>query len=388
MLTELQDRPAIAVFEDVHWADEATLDLLRYLGRRIARTTALLVLTYRDDEIGPTHPLRTVLGDLASSSASLHLPLSPLSELAVRVLVGRRSIDVAALHRQTAGNPFYVTEVLSGTGDGLPLTVRDAVLGRVARLSASAQTVAEAAAVLGPRIEPWLLADMVPSDAHAADECLVGGVLVAQGDGLAFRHELARQAVLESIPSVRLASAASSRPRRVALDARRATRPVRGLAAPGAPCRGRRRPPGDLDLRTGRRARSFSRRRPSRGRRPVWTRLAAAPRRWSPPTAPLFSRRTRGSAFTLPTWRPSSPADGRQSSCGARRATRSSKVNAWPCWRARVLSTADATRRVRRCRARSTCSRRSRPAASWRWPTTRGRCIPTWPTTISPMPSP
>src|SRR5919202_321770 len=66
---ELQSRPAIVVFEDVHWADEATLDLLRFLGRRIARTPALLVMTYRDDEVGPRHPLRIVLGDLATSTA-------------------------------------------------------------------------------------------------------------------------------------------------------------------------------------------------------------------------------------------------------------------------------------------------------------------------------
>lgn len=203
VLAELQGRPAVAVFEDVHWADEATLDLLRFLGRRIARTAALLVLTYRDDELGPRHPLRTVLGDLAASPAALHLPLPPLSEDAVRALVGQRPLDAAALHRQTGGNPFFVTEVLTDPGAGLPLTVRDAVLGRVARLSGSARAALEAAAVVGPRVEPWLLAAMVPAAAQASDECLAGGVLVAQGAGLAFRHELARQMVLEAITPVR-----------------------------------------------------------------------------------------------------------------------------------------------------------------------------------------
>lgn len=65
MLNELQGRPAIAVFEDVHWVDEATLDLLRFIGRRINQTSAVLVITYRDDELSPRHPLRRVLGDLA-----------------------------------------------------------------------------------------------------------------------------------------------------------------------------------------------------------------------------------------------------------------------------------------------------------------------------------
>jgi len=97
VLAELQARAAITVFEDVHWADEATLDLLRFLGRRIARTLTLLVLTYRDDEVGPSHPLRTLLGDLASSSPVVRVPLAPLSEPAVRTLVGDRTVDVPEL---------------------------------------------------------------------------------------------------------------------------------------------------------------------------------------------------------------------------------------------------------------------------------------------------
>jgi DNA-binding CsgD family transcriptional regulator len=202
-LAELQRRPTLAVFEDVHWADEATLDLLRFLGRRLARTQALLVLTYRDDELGPTHALRSVLGDLVSSAAAVRIDLAPLSERAVGVLVGNRNIDAAALHRQTGGNPFFVSEVLSSPRAGLPLTVRDAVLGRVARLSSAAHEVLEAAAIVGPRIERWLLEAMLPDAARAADECLGGGVLVAQRDGLAFRHELAREAVLETIPPLR-----------------------------------------------------------------------------------------------------------------------------------------------------------------------------------------
>jgi DNA-binding CsgD family transcriptional regulator len=199
VLGELQARPTIVVFEDVHWADEATLDLLRFLGRRIARTAALLVMTYRDDELGPRHPLRTVLGDLATSPVTRRLPLRPLSETAVRILVGERAIDAAALYRQTGGNPFFVTEVLANPGDGLPPSIRDAVLARTARLSLSAQAVVQAAAVIGSRIEPWVLAKVTGAEAAAADEGLANGVLLTQGEALAFRHELARQTVLESI---------------------------------------------------------------------------------------------------------------------------------------------------------------------------------------------
>jgi DNA-binding CsgD family transcriptional regulator/tetratricopeptide (TPR) repeat protein len=199
VLVELQSRPTIAVFEDVHWADEATLDLLKYLGRRVTRASALIVLTFRDDELDPKHPLRTLLGDIATSSAVRRIPLSSLSEKAVRVLVGKRAIDATKLHRQTAGNPFFVTEVLSSPEGGLPATIRDAVLARAARLSASGQAVLQAAAVIGPRIEPWVLADVTGAEAKAAEECLAIGILVTQGEMLAFRHELARQTILESL---------------------------------------------------------------------------------------------------------------------------------------------------------------------------------------------
>lgn len=199
VLAELHQTPVIAIFEDVHWADEATLDLLRFLGRRIARAGALLVLTYRDDELGLSHPLRSLLGDLTAAPITCRIPLPPLSFEAVQTLVGKRAIDAGKLHRQTGGNPFFVTEVLAGGGDRLPSTIRDAVLARTARLSPLAMTALQASAVIGPRIEPWLLTEIACVEAQAIDECLCSGILVAQGELLAFRHELARQTVLDVI---------------------------------------------------------------------------------------------------------------------------------------------------------------------------------------------
>jgi DNA-binding NarL/FixJ family response regulator len=216
-LAELQQRPALVIVEDIHWADEATLDLLKYLARRIERTTALVVLTYRDDEVGPRHPLRALLGDLATSNAVTRIALSPLSPEAVRTLIGDVKVDAARLHQQTAGNPFFVTEAIAGGDSGIPTTVRDAVLARAARLSLSAQAVLRAAAIIGPRIEPWTLAAVTGAEASAADDCLHAGMLVAHGEALAFRHELARQIILETIaPPQRLAL------HRMTLDALRA----------------------------------------------------------------------------------------------------------------------------------------------------------------------
>ena len=198
LLSELQ-QPSIAIFEDMHWADEATLDMLTFAGRRIQRVPSLLILTYRDDEIGPRHPLRLVLGDLATSAATRRIALRPLSEAAVGRLIGDRPLDATALHRQTGGNPFFVTEAIAAGADGVPLSVRDAVLARAARLSLSGRAVLDAAAVLGPRIEPPLLAEVTGAESPAIEECMAIGMLVAQGPALAFRHELARQTVLESI---------------------------------------------------------------------------------------------------------------------------------------------------------------------------------------------
>ena len=195
--------PVVAVFEDLHWADAATLDLVTFLGRRVRQVPALVVLTYRDDELGPRHPLRIVLGDLATSKAVRRVSLPPLSVAAVASLAAGQSLDAAALHRQTGGNPFFVTEALASRETGIPPTVRDAVLARAARLSPAGRAALDAAALVGVQIEPWLLAALVDDAASAAEECVAIGMLRALDTSLAFRHELARQAILDTIGPTR-----------------------------------------------------------------------------------------------------------------------------------------------------------------------------------------
>lgn len=196
-LSELGSQPTIAIVEDLHWADETTLDLLKYVGRRIRQTGALLILTHRDDEIGVGHQLRRLLGDLGSSDAVQRIQVSALSQAAVQQLARDRSVDAAELHRLTSGNPFFVTEVLATEG-GIPETVRDAVLARAARLSPSARAALEAAAVIGVRVEPWLLSRLAQAESEQLEECMAAGMLHVQGDFYAFRHELARQTILEA----------------------------------------------------------------------------------------------------------------------------------------------------------------------------------------------
>jgi DNA-binding CsgD family transcriptional regulator len=196
--------PTIVVFEDVHWADEATLDVLGLLGRRIESFPALLVATYRD-ELDRMHPLRVVLGELPSGGVR-RLKLLPLSLSAVATLAELEAGDAEQLYRQTAGNPFFVTEVLATGGDEMPESVRDAVLARASRLSPAARTLLEAVAIAPPQCEFWLLEALAGEALEPLEKCLASGMLEAQPRGLAFRHELARLALEESLaPNRRLA---------------------------------------------------------------------------------------------------------------------------------------------------------------------------------------
>jgi DNA-binding SARP family transcriptional activator len=189
----------LLVFEDVHWADEATLDLLRVLGRRVGRMHTLIVVTYRDDELAPEHPLRTVLGDLATSSVVRRIQLTPLSAAAIAELAGHRGRDPQGLLERTGGNPFFLTEVLAGDPTDLPETVRDVVLARATRLSPTARRVLDAVAVVPARIERTLLQALAGSG-DGLPECVSAGILVDQPEAVAFRHELARQAIEGALP--------------------------------------------------------------------------------------------------------------------------------------------------------------------------------------------
>jgi DNA-binding CsgD family transcriptional regulator len=205
LLTALQqaDVEIVVLLDDLHWADEATLDALRFVGRRIESTRALVVGTFRDDEVGRQHPLRVVVGDLATSPAVRRIPLGPLSPASVEELARGTAFDAVELHHLTGGNPFFVTEVIAGAPTRIPATVRDAVLARAARLSPPARRTLEAAAVVGPTVDPALLAAVV--EPVAAEECLARGLLQTDGRHYHFRHEVAREAILQATdPSERI----------------------------------------------------------------------------------------------------------------------------------------------------------------------------------------
>ncbi|MDT5051301.1 MAG: hypothetical protein QOG75_7229, partial [Mycobacterium sp.] len=198
----------VCALEDVQWVDGATLDLLRFLARRVGSLPVLLLVSYRDDEVGAQHPLAVALGDVATYEALTRIGLTRLSRDAVAALAAGSPLNADELHRLTGGNPFFVTEILAAGRDALgdsalPRSVSEAVRGRLARLSAPARDAAHAAAICGPHAGARLLDQVCPGAAAALDECLDAGVLRADGAAVAFRHELARRAVLEQIPAYR-----------------------------------------------------------------------------------------------------------------------------------------------------------------------------------------
>lgn len=192
--------PMILVIEDLHWVDEATLDVMTMLGRRAELVPALVIATYRDDELARDHPLRSVVGELRTGDGVRRLSLPPLSLQAVEALAAPAEADAADLYRVTGGNPFFVTEVLATRGERLPATVRDAVLARAGRLSGPARSLLEATAVVAGRVDLWLLEAVAHELCDRLEECVTCGMLISGQADVAFRHELARVAIEESIP--------------------------------------------------------------------------------------------------------------------------------------------------------------------------------------------
>ncbi len=193
-------QPTILVIEDAHWADEATLDALRFLARRIQPLRCMIIVTYRDDEVGSRHPLRVLMGDIATGGAVRRMALPVLTEQGVARIAKGSLVDPVKLYRLTGGNPFYVTEVLAIREPGVPRSVRDAVLARASRLSDAARSVLDATAVAGTTIPLSLLEQIIDIQTEFIDECVESGILRMHEQALAFRHELGREAIADAVP--------------------------------------------------------------------------------------------------------------------------------------------------------------------------------------------
>jgi ATP/maltotriose-dependent transcriptional regulator MalT len=210
-------RPTALVLEDVHWADEATLDVIRYVGRRIERRPALLVLSYRDDDLDDDHPLWGVLASLPAMVVH-RLAFRPLSTAAIEQLTGSTDLDASEVAALTGGNPFFVTEVTRDR-DTLPASVADAIQARVRTLPPEARSAVELLSVVPDGTRPDLR-DALGLDPGALGLAEARGVLTVEDTVVRFRHELTRRAVRASLPvAARLAHHERILDRLVELDA-------------------------------------------------------------------------------------------------------------------------------------------------------------------------
>jgi len=201
VVSALVAEPTVLVVEDVHWVDAATIEVLRFLARRSATLQLSLIVTYRDHEIGPQHPARPLLGDLARLDNGAAVHLGALSVDGVATLLGPDcQSDAARVHELTGGNPFFVVEVCENPDRPLPSSIRDALLDRTADLSPEDLRLLQLAALSPAPLDDALLREL-RVDLQALSRLEATGLLVADGAGLSYRHELARQAVASTIPT-------------------------------------------------------------------------------------------------------------------------------------------------------------------------------------------
>ncbi len=193
------EHSTVVVLEDLHWADEGTVDALAYLARRLAHAPALVIGTYRDDELEPAHPLRGMLGRLATAPGVERLHLRPLSREGVTTLARNAGRDGEAVFTATRGNPFFVTEMLASPSGEVPPSLRDAVLARASPLDPRARELLDVVAAIPPQAELPLLEQVAEHGLDGLERCLDAGMLEARGRAVAFRHELARLVVEQEL---------------------------------------------------------------------------------------------------------------------------------------------------------------------------------------------
>ncbi len=193
--------PAVVVLEDLQWADEATLDVLRFVARRLDSLPCLILATHRVD-LAPDHPLRRTIGSLVGPLIT-RMSVPPLSVDAVTTLAAGTGLDPVALYARTAGNPFFLVELLADDSGALPATVRDTIVARAALLSGAARDALDAAAVLGRVAEVDIIQVVGDCGPDAIDECVQAGLLIGHDTHESFRHDLAREAIDTALTPLR-----------------------------------------------------------------------------------------------------------------------------------------------------------------------------------------
>ena len=204
-----EQQPLVLVVEDMHWADGPTCDLLSFLVRNLRQAAVLVVVTFRPDGLDGAHPLRRLLAGLERMPGVSRLDLPRLSrdQVAAQLegILGFRPAlpAVSALYERSGGNPLFTEALVNRDGTvrpDLPGSLRDLLLGAVKDLPEQAQQPVRMAAVGGVRVAHGLLAAVTRADdaelTAGLRSAVAASVLVSDGDGYAFRHDLIREAVL------------------------------------------------------------------------------------------------------------------------------------------------------------------------------------------------
>ena len=199
MLDLIKNDRIVLLLEDMHWSDEATLGLVRYLGRRIEATNSCLIVTYRSEEFESNPPLRLVVADLGPSSTRIELP--PLTVAGVRQMARDLDLDANALHQATLGNPFFVEEVVRHPGHDLPPTVQNAVLASASQIPAPAREILNLVALSHDGIDLALAESLHPEAAGNLDLALQRRLINISNGRVSCRHELIRESVTKAIPA-------------------------------------------------------------------------------------------------------------------------------------------------------------------------------------------
>jgi ATP/maltotriose-dependent transcriptional regulator MalT len=225
-IAELADAHPLAVLlDDIHWADDGTLDALAHLGDVIPRWPVLLIATYRSDAVPRGHPLRRLRTELRRRGRLLEIPIEPLDAEAGASLLesrlGGAAADTlkAAVRDRAEGIPFFVEEIASTLVENgslrqgvdgfeldpqislpVPDTVRDAILQRVDRLPADLRDALVVASIAGQQFDPGTVSDLLP-DPEVMHRLAISGLVEEDPNGQqAFRHGLIRDALYSSVP--------------------------------------------------------------------------------------------------------------------------------------------------------------------------------------------
>jgi len=193
-----QTKPTVIVFEDIHWADEATLDFIKFFARRITQLRCLFILSYRDDEVHSGHPLRNLIGQLPRDSFS-RLELTNLSKEAVKKMALAKGYDGDYVFKMTAGNPFYVNEVLASYSMEVPESIKDSILFEYHHSGEITKRVWDFLSVIPDGFELKHLEKYEPEYAPAIEGCIQSQIFIIKDRFIFFKHDLFRKTVEKSL---------------------------------------------------------------------------------------------------------------------------------------------------------------------------------------------